>query len=70
MKTKSLVWAGYSQIHHGQSKYRGLTLMCTSEGLLQYVADQNIHVARHLHILSRDKTTDLSYDFICHMTLL
>ena len=34
--------------------------MCASEEPLQYVANQNIHVlARHLYILSRDKTIDL-----------
>ena len=31
------------------------TLMCASEEPLQYVADQNIHVAQQLYILSRDK---------------
>ena len=39
--------------------------MCASEELLQYVANQNIHVARHLYILSRDKPIDLTYDLIC-----
>ena len=29
--------------------------MCASEEPLQYVANQNIHVAQHLYILSRDK---------------
>ena len=44
--------------------------MCVSEEPLQYVANQNIHVARHLYILSRDKTIDLPYDLICRTTLL
>ena len=33
--------------------------MCVNEEPLQYVANQSIHVARHLYILSRDKTIDL-----------
>ena len=40
--------------------------MCvTNEEPLQYVANQNIHVGRHLYILSVDKTIDLPYDLIC-----
>ena len=42
--------------------------MCVSEEPLQYVANQNIHVARPLYILSRDKTIDLPYDLICRTT--
>ena len=44
--------------------------MCANDELLQYVAHQNIHVARHLYTLSRDKITDLPYDFICRTTSL
>ena len=51
-------------------KIKVYTLMCVSEEPLQYVANQNIHVARHLYILSRDKTTDLPYDLICRTTSL
>ena len=46
------------------------TLMCESEESLQYVANQNIHVARHLYTLSHDKTIDLPYDLICRTTSL
>ena len=46
------------------------TLMCASEEPLQYVANQKIHVARHLYTLSRDKTIDLPYDLICRTTSL
>ena len=34
-------------------------VMCASEEPLQYIGNQNIHVARHLYILSRDNTIDL-----------
>ena len=44
--------------------------MSASEEPLQYAANQNIHVARHLYILSHDKTIDLSYDLICRTTSL
>ena len=44
--------------------------MCASEEPLQYIGNQNIHVARHLYILSRDKTIDLPYDLICRTTSL
>ena len=44
--------------------------MCASEEPLQYVAYQNNRVARHLYILSRDKTIDLLYDFLCRTTSL
>ena len=37
---------------------------------LQYVTNQNIHVARHLYTLSRDKTIDLPYDLIYRTTSL
>ena len=46
------------------------TSMCVSEGPLQYVANQNIHVVRHLYTLSSDKTIDLLYDLICRTTSL
>ena len=51
-------------------KIRVYTLMCVSEEPLQYVANQSIHVARHLYILPRDKTIDLPYDLLCHTTSL
>ena len=51
-------------------KTKVYTLMCVSEEPLQYVANQNIHVARHLYVLSRDKTIDLPYDLICRTTSL
>ena len=44
--------------------------MCVSEEPLQYVANQNIHAARHFYIFSRDKTTDLPYDLIYRTTSL
>ena len=44
--------------------------MCASEESLQYAANQNVHVARYLYILSRDKTIDLHYDLICRTTSL
>ena len=44
--------------------------MCTSEESLQYVPNQNIHVARHLYTLSLDKTIDLHYDLTCRTTSL
>ena len=44
--------------------------MCASEDLWQYIANQNIHVARHLYTLSHDKTIDVSYDLICRTTSL
>ena len=37
---------------------------------MQYVANQNIHVARQLYALSRDKSIDLPYDLICRTTSL
>ena len=44
--------------------------MCASEEPLQYVANQNIYLARQLYVLSRDKTIDLPFDLICHTTSL
>ena len=44
--------------------------MCVSEEPLQYVANQNIHVARHLYILLHNKTIDLPFDLICRTTSL
>ena len=44
--------------------------MCASEDPRQYIANQNIHVARHLSTLSRDNTIDESYELICRTTSL
>ena len=44
--------------------------MCASEEPLQYVANQNIHVARQLYTLSRDKTIDVPCDLLCRTTSL
>ena len=46
------------------------TLTCAREEPLQYFANQNIHVARHLYTLSRYKIIDLLYDLICRTTSL
>ena len=51
-------------------KIKVYTLLCVSEEPLQYVANQNIHVARHLYILSHNKTIDLPFDLVCRTTSL
>ena len=51
-------------------KIKVYTLLCASEEPLQYVANQNIHVAWHLYILSHNKTIDLPFDLVCRTTSL
>ena len=69
MKTKTHVWSGWSHLHHIWLKYNIHTLRCTNEEQLQYTAKQNIHIARHLCTLSRDKIIELLCDLTYCTTL-